>query len=237
MADAAITFGATDVFNLAALNASFVAQSSSNDNQSTFATLVGADGDTDLYSGAFDEQNQVSCTYRWAALTGLNTELTVGDLNVGAVLNGFLVTSITFNTTNEDFIEIVVEGHNHDDNVHVDAAMNEYDIPAGVIAQLTGAFGAVDFFNNESATICCQSGTYTLSAEHVDVNDCVGDHFAGHTFKGIENASVDYVGATPAGAVAAGADPAWNVTSINSGTGNEEFNSSTITAERSVTRV
>ena len=237
MADAAITFGATDIFDLASLNANFVAQGSSNDDQATFATIEGADGDTDLYSGAFDEQNRVTGTYKWAATSGLNTELTVGDFTVGAVLNGYHVDSITFNTSNEDFIEIVVEGHNHDDNVHADGDLNEYSIPAGIISLLTGAFGGVDFFGNEGATTACQRSSYTISAEHNDVNDCVGDHFAGHTFKGLESASVDYVGDTPAGANLTVPDTVvWNVTSINANTSNEEFNTSTVTAERQVTR-
>lgn len=236
MADAAITFGATDIFDLAALNTNFVAQSSSNDDQSTYATIVGADGDVDVRSSAFDEQNRVTGTYKWAATSGLNTELALNELRVGSVHNGYLIDSITFNTSNEDFVEIVIEGHNHDDNAHADTEHNEYSFPAGVVAQLTGAFGGVDFFNNESSTIACQSSSYTLSAEHVDVNDCTGDHFAGETFKGIESATVDYVGDTPSGATAGGMDAAWNVTSINASTGNEEFNTSTVSAERDLTR-
>ena len=234
MADAAVDFSPTDIFDLSTISASFQVQSSSDVDTNSYAQVNKADGDNCTESGAFDERNEVSAVYRWCASTGLESGTTgMGAFGVGDVRNSFLITQIQLDTSNEDYPTITVTGHQHDDNPHT--SQNVYDWPAGMLALMTGAFGCYDFINKDSATAACQSETLTMVAEHVDVLDATGDHFAGHTFRGRIDISCTHVGAV-SGADASGGDAAWAVDTQESTGSNETFDTTVTNAHIWVTR-
>jgi hypothetical protein len=153
---------------------------------------------------------------------------------VGSVENTIHIDSITISTTYNDYPTITISGHNHAGNAHTDNR-TEYAPYSSVITALTGAVGAYDFFGKASATVCATESNYTLSCTHVDVECGTGNHFVGNNILGIEEASVTYVGDswTPRTSPAVSG---WTVTSADSTDSNQEFDTSTITATKLVTR-
>lgn len=231
MADAAVNFGANDIFGL---GGSFVAQTATNNDNDRYAEMRKADGDNSRESGAFDGRDDATATYKFSADVGLGAALP----DIGSVSNGYVIETVSIEMSNEDFPTINITGHKHDVNSHVDGTLPEYSIPAGTAALITGAFGVYDLGANAGATTACQSGTYEITAEHIDVLDCDGDHFAGTGFHGMETLNMTYVSSAGnvTGFTKAGADPDWVTDSVEETESNETFDTVTVTGHRYVTR-
>lgn len=211
MADATVTFTASDLFSL---GSNFIAQSSNDVDTNSYAQINKADGDNNSESNAFDLRNEYTCVYRWSAATGLGAALP----DVGSVTGTKLVTQVQIDMSNDDFPTITITGHQHDAATHT--SQNVYALPSAMQTLITGAFGAYDIFVKDSSTAACQSETLTFSAEHIDALDCSGAHFAGHTFRGMMTGSATHVGAVTGVATTNGA---FVIDTQDSTTSNEGF--------------
>ena len=238
MSDGNINFGGFDIFGLSDSTANptygdarWLPQSSSNDDQASFAVKQDINGDEVARSAAFDNKNEVSGSYKWNDVTGLGAALP----KIGDISNSYITTGVTVSSSNDDFPSIEFTGHQHDTNVHdTTAARNLYSWPADVTSQLTGAFGAYDILvaSNDTSAAAVASSSVTFECDHADVNNASGEHLAGENYNGRMSCSVTYNGAPDEVDTAAN----WNITSNNSSRENTGFETVAYSAERGITQ-
>lgn len=224
MADAAVYIEASDVFGLAG---SFLPQSASRSTELAHAKMKSSNGDYHKFSGTFNSVENVSVVYKFNSDGGLGNNLPA----VGSVENGYIVTSVSVSTTFDDYPEITVEGHQHAVNAHTDNR-NEYSIPDDMKSILTGAVGAYDFSGLASDPTCVQTSTYTLAVNHVDAECGTGNHWVGQNVEGMESMEVNFIGLNTTYVL--GDD--WVITGYTADDSNDDFDTSSISAERLVLR-
>ena len=224
MADIAINLEASDIFGL---GGSFVPQSTTATTTQQHAEMIKANGDYQKFSSVFDVLDSVTGNYKFNADAGLGAALTS---LCGSVSNSILITSVRVDTVNIEYPTIVVTGHNHEANLH--SAGNVYDIPADMVAILTGAYGAYDFGVLSSALITCIRSSYEIRCEHIDQNDATGDHWVGTNVKGMEEISQEFSGNITSPPTIAG----WTVETSDLNDSNEEHDTSSFSAIRTVAR-
>jgi hypothetical protein len=244
MADATINFGASDTatFNLSDSintdygNALFICQSSSDDDQASYATVSSVNGDELQRSAGFDNKNEVSATYKWNSTSGLGSALP----KVGAIQGSAVVTSINVDSTNDDFPTITISGHLHDTNSHDTVANTPatFSWPSStpdVVSVITGAFGAYDFLvvsDTGSSGAAVASSSVTFECDHEDVNGALGEHLAGENYNGRLSVSQTCNGQPDAVDTASN----WNITSDNASRENTGFETVAYSAEIGVAR-
>jgi hypothetical protein len=223
MSDQNVNFTASDTLSLAG---NFLPQNTNTETAWSYAEMVKANGDFQKFSDTFNGIITVNLVYKYNADTGLGAALP----KVGQVKNGYLIDSITVETSYNDYPTITFVAHNHFENAHADDR-NQYSVSASIISLLTGALGAYDFAGLAADEVCAQSSTYTLSANHIDAECSGGDHWVGQSVKGQESITITYIGA-----VASTTISGWTVTNYNYDDSNEAFDTSSITAIRTVAR-
>ena len=224
MADAAVTITASDAFGLGGL---WIPTDTSISTDWTYASMKSADGDFLKFSDTFDEITTVTTNYHFNADVGLGAAIP----NLGSVEGGWLITDIAIASTHDDYPVITLTGHNHGENPHIDDR-NEYALTADMIAIITGAKQAYDLAGLAGAAVCATGSTLTMSLNHIDANCDEGDHFVGQNIEAMESMSVDYVGEVGAVVIAD-----WTNTNITINDSDGDFDSSTVTADRLLTRV
>ncbi len=224
MADIAINLEASDIFSL---GGSFVAQSTTATVSQAHAEMIKANGDYQKFSSVFDVLTSVTGNYKFSADEGLGTALAA---LCGSVSNSYMITSVRVDTVNVEFPSIVVTGHQHTNNAH--AAGNAYAVPADMIAILTGAYGAYDFGDLESATITTIRSSYEIRLEHIDQADSTGNHWVGTNVKGLEELTQEFSGNIASPPAIAG----WTVETSDLNDSNEEHDTSSVSAIRIVAR-
>ena len=226
MADNQPTIAASDLFTLGGF---FIPQNSTLTDENSFAEMVKANGDTEKFSSAFDDITTAVVEYRFNADTGLGAALP----NIGDLGNVYHITELVVETSWENYPVIRITGHNHDNNAHIDDR-NEYAIPTEIASILTGAQGAYDFSGNAENTVSCiQSSTFTLSADHVDANCNTGEHFVGQLIHARAETVDNYVGISVS---VAALSASWRIESFEQSDSNTEFDTSTFTQFRGVSR-
>ena len=215
---------ATDLFSL---GADFKEQNSSNDDQATLAQAQGANGDN-CANQLHGEMNVVTGNYIYTGATAFwpDTAGVVLMPRPGQIRNSWMITSVAIGYTQNNWPTVAVTGHNHDTNAHdTDLAVYSPSIALGA------GFGCPDLLTNTAAaTSQAVSESYTLAADHVEADNAVGDHFAGATLNGKETLSSEYVG-TPTLT-----DTGWYLTSSPAGDSNTEFDTTSVSYEKPVTR-
>ena len=226
MADATIAKNATDIF---ALGGNFRAQSSSTDNEDNQTVPVhDADGDVSCETAAFGDKLSVTSELKYCG-SALGTDLPA----IGSVSGGYVIESIAIATSATETPTISISGHNHTANAHA-TGLASYDWPAAIIAELdaiVGKKGAVDFFDNDGASVATQSSTITGSCQHIDTEDSDGDHLAGDNYEGKIEVTQEFVGI-----VSAITDAAFQIDSNSGSDGNTELDTSSITGHIYLTR-
>jgi len=224
MADKGVSLEATDVFSLGGF---FIAQNSDTSGAQEYDPLIKADGDFNDFSDVFNNITTVTVNYKFGAATGLGAAMP----EAGAVSNGYLITEWTVNSVQNSRPSIDVTGHNHAVNAHIDDR-NTYAASAAIKTLLTGALGAYDFAGLSGDEVCVLSSTYTLSLNHIDLECDQGDHWVGQNIQGIERCVVNFTGLNETFTIAD-----WTVTGYQAaGDSNQEFDVSSISFERLVTR-
>ena len=222
MSDIAVGgIAATDIL---ALGGDWHPQTQNLDSQLTRESAKGATGD-EVASASHGAKTQGSVTYIYTGAGTLGI-IDMSGLAIGKVLGGQAVDSITAAFSNNTWPTFTIGYHNHTANEHADGSMVEItptvDLPAG--------FGCADLFTNAGATSSCVSASYTLSAEHKDVDDSDGNHLAGDYFGATETVTAQYYGVptlTTTGFV---------VTSSNASDSNADFDQVNISATRGIAR-
>jgi hypothetical protein len=197
MTDKAVTFGATDGFGTIA---GWELQSSSGQLGYDRATALNATGDNEAVQ-LFNAKTEVSATYKCVS----NTNTIPADL--GAIVNGYVLTGIDINTTAEDYATMTLTGHNHAANAHASGLRT---CTHGIT--LAACFGATDFLGGTAGdagdAAAPQSGSISIKCDHVDENDATGGHFCGENHNAVIEAKTTWLG-SPAVTAAKG----WDVTS------------------------
>lgn len=145
-----------------------------------------------IVSTTFDDVEEVSTTYKAAA----NATPTV-PATLGAVINGYTLTSITLNTTADDYVEMTLSGHKHVDGTHGTVRTVSHGIT------LDSYFGASGFGVAATESSGLFSSTCTISCQHTDVPGATGNTIVGENY----DATIE-VEVTATGTIATGALPA-----------------------------
>lgn len=224
MTDKAVSMEASDILSL---GSSFIPQNTAKATTQEFAPMLKANGDFQKNSAVFNVLDSITVPYTWSIVTGLGAALE--DL-LGSISGGYAITGIRVETAYNAYPLMNFTAHNHGANAHITLPL--YKIPADMIALLTGEYGAYDFLGKAAADVCTQRATYEIACEHIDAECSGGDHWVGTNVKGREEATGEYIGEVVTPDTVAG----WTVTAYNVNDSNEEFDSSSITAERIVAR-
>ena len=171
-------------------------QTGSNPNTSEQrASALGQHGDEIRWQG-YGRQTALAATFVAVKASGL---LTVP--NVGLVVGGVHIDSLSVAYTNTGFPTLTLNGHRHDSgNSHT--ACRQYKptvrLPAvfGCPRELamTGATPENVFALTPQAEIDTRSVTYTLTTNHVDEMDREGGHLAEDNYDGSETLAVELTG-------------------------------------------
>tara|TARA_R110000851_G_scaffold38116_3_gene98005 strand:- start:58 stop:729 length:672 start_codon:yes stop_codon:yes gene_type:complete len=218
MSDKNVDLGATDLFGL---GGSFHAQSSSTDPFSTEDVALSSIGDVSC-SNVHNSGTDYSASYRYCGTNmvgGLGAILT----GFGAVNNGILVTGIDVTFSVGAQPEISITGHNHTTNPHAGTnAANSFDVSGAFSG---GSLGVVTVGTQANTNAEATGSSFSFSLNHIDVESTTG-HWVGESITARCDASVDYVG------VASVTAAAWDQLLTATSDGNEEIDTSSVTAHK-----
>jgi len=100
--------------------------------------------------------------------------------NIGQYLNGFILTSLSVNTSATAKATMSLSGHNHLTNSHADGGCRT---ASHNLAQGINAFGATDFLGGTAGSNAdVFSGSVTIQVEHQDEPNNVGNHLSGENY-------------------------------------------------------
>lgn len=153
----------------------------------TVQTAVALNKNGDCFAKQeYDAKSEISCTYK-GNVSGLALPA------VGELKNGYHIDSYTVTWTQNDFCQLVVNGHKHIGG-KPDKDCRTY---VGSI-QTAGGFGCPDalgpFELSADAEIGVRTFTYTVQANHVDELQGNGTHLAGDNYDGTEQLNVELTG-------------------------------------------
>lgn len=180
MTDIAITFGASEGFGAIA---GWEAQNTSKPKTNQRASALGKVGD-EKASALFDEKTEVTSTYK--CISDTNTI----PANIGDIVNSYVLTGISIQTSAEDFATMTLTGHNHTENPH----SAQKKVAHGIT--LAKCFGCTDFTGDDAgATDSPISSSCDITCEHADQNDFEGNHLAGQNYNAKIEVKTTYAGA------------------------------------------
>ena len=220
MADKVVAFGASDGFG--ALVGWELQGSGSGVISDRAAVLDDTGNEAD--SILFNERTEGSSTYQ----SNLSGSAPTIPASIGALVNGLVLTSISLSTTQNGHVTMTLTGHNHTENAHA-AEPALASVAHGVT--LDDGFGVTDFFGGTAGDNAAPiSSNLTISCEHADVQDEVGDHFVGENYNPRMSGSVQW-----AGVPTSTDDASWDVTTKTTDTGNVNFITTTVNGEKALT--
>ena len=164
----AATFGASGL-GFGALSG-WAIQDSSADDENKRANVLDENGD-EATSNVYDDTTQVTTTYKASGQAGGGSP---NIPNIGAIVNGIVVTSISLSTDSEDFATMTLTGHVHIGGDHGTLKEKDHGIT------LDDAFGASAFGVSGGDSV--RSGDCTITCEHIDVPGENGDTVAGENY-------------------------------------------------------
>lgn len=194
MSDAAVGFGATDLFNL---GANFKCQNSNSEETSEVLSFADANG----HGAMLDNCNTTTrhkASYTYSG-TDLATDLAI---NIAKVHNSILVDKVSIRCQAKQPATIDIEGHQHSNNAHA-ASVTPGDFD-GYDMDLSALIGAAFAGKHIPATLpmansaddaACIGLTLDFSAEHADVENEDGDHHFGRSHSGVLQVTEEFVGA------------------------------------------
>ena len=218
MSDKNVDLGATNLFSL---GTSFHAQSSSTDPFSSEELALASDGDVSC-SNVHNSGTDYSASYRYCG-TNMVSDLGSVLTEFGGVNNGKLVTAIDFTFSVGAQPEISITGHNHTTNPHAGTnAANVFNVSGAFSG---GSLGVVTVGTQANTNAEATGSSFSFSLNHIDVESNTG-HWVGESITARCDASIDYVG------VASVTAAAWNQLLTASRDGNEEIDTSSVTAHK-----
>lgn len=213
MAEPTITFGASNGFG------SFAGWDLVSDSATQVddrATTLDADGN-EAASTTYNGRIEYTSTYR------CNNNTNTVPATIGALENSRVLTQIQIKTSNTDYAEMTLTGHQHDANAHADTLHQ-----AAHSITVSAAFGAQDFLGGTAGdNAAVASGEVTIAVEHDDIEGATGGHLIGENYHGTIKATTTWSG-VPTTAVGAG----WDTTSVESPVSNTGFAQTVAAAEK-----
>ena len=182
MADKAVEFGASEGFG------AFAGWKSLGTTKNTTKQRAVAHDDSgeEAASNMHDEKEEVTSKYE------CNSDTNTIPSELGALVNGYILTSIAIETSAEGPAQMTLTGHNHTENPHAASpalkkAAHEITVPK--------AFGVTDFLGDSDGTNdSAIASSVTISCDHADQNDGDGDHLVGENHGGKIEAKTTYCG-------------------------------------------
>lgn len=226
MAIKAVSFTASDILGLAS---NFIPHNTRKNTTQQHVNMHKANGDIQKKSSPFNQVDNIIVPYRWSEDTGLGIALT----SAGSVQNSYIVTGIRIETNDGDYPMINFAAHAHDVNSEAtDDGLAVYDIPADMIAILTGAFGAYDFAGKEAANVQCRRSVYEITIDHRDRGGNDGNHWTAYNRSCEERIECEYTDDIATPTTLAG----WTVEGADDNDDNDDWDNSRIVAVRAVAR-
>ena len=224
MADLQQCFGATDLFNMESISSDFHAQDSSTNHSVDRVEVRGKSGGVACTADDINGRTEYSATYKYCGST-LGTHIDSILATFGAVRDSKLIDRVTINTTANDYPQIVINGHNHDENSHsaITNSPQTYD-GSGIVVH-TGGVGAVDWFDLGEVGSCIASSSIVFSLDHQDFVCNAGDHGMGVSMAATAEGSVEYVGSVDESGLTG-----WTYISSDASDSNRDVCKETITA-------
>lgn len=183
------------------------------------ANAIGEIGN-EVASQLYSEQTNVTASFVAAALTAPTIPATLG-----AVVNGYILTSIQVSTDREGFATMTLTGHNHTANAHT---TGEKSVAHGIT--LTSGFGAQDFMGGTpGSNASVKGGSITIECQHADENDNAGEHLVGENYTPMITAETEWVGVP-----SAAAESGWDVTSKPNPTSNTAFETYSVSGTKAL---
>jgi hypothetical protein len=185
MADATITFGASQVFGDLS---GWSEQNTSLNKTSQRASVLGLTGN-EVAGKLYDEKTEASASYQ-ANVDGSAPSL---PANIGALLNSaYILTGISVSTNWNAHVSMDLTGHNHTDNAH--AASPALNSVAHSIT-LTDGFGSTDFLGGTAGdNASVESSTIEITCQHEDKNQGDGKHLVGENYNPMITTTVTWTG-------------------------------------------
>lgn len=172
-------------------------------------------------SKLYDEKDEVTASFISASSSVAPTIPPV----IGAVLNGYILTSIQVSTTRDGMPTMTLTGHQHAANPHDGS---EKKIAHGIT--IASGFGAQDFMSGTAgANASVRSGSITIECQHADETDADGDHLVGENYTPMITAETEWTG-VPTTPAATG----WDVTSKPNPTVNTGFESYSVSGTKAL---
>lgn len=153
-------------------------------NTKQYSVVLNKEGDF-LAGHDYDKRREVSCTYKANASGAVIP-------NAGAIKNGFHIDSITVTFSQNDFVQMTINGHAHIGG-KPDSNCRQYAPTIGTV----GGFGcpsSIGPFDVGEQAVGVRTITYTLQCNHVDELQGDGSHFAGDNYDGTETLAIDLTG-------------------------------------------
>lgn len=182
MGDKVIDYGASEGFGAFA---GWESQGTTDSKGQTRAVALDDQGE-EAASQLHDEKQEVTSRYV------CNNDTNTIPAEIGALVNGLILTSIAIRTSPDGFAEMTLTGHNHTENAHAESPALKKAAHGITLAK---AFGVTDFLGDSDGTNdSAISGEVTISCEHADQNDGDGDHLVGENHGGKIDAKTEWCG-------------------------------------------
>lgn len=220
------TITAQDYF---AAPAAFHAQNSNTEETKSQAVVVAANGDY-ACSREFDDGDAYMSEYKYCnAVPDIDTDMTTWVTTFGDVFDSKVMTELRVHFEAGEPATGTIDGHQHDANPHVDAALDTFDC-SGIIPASSGV--GVPTLITVAGTVSPVSADLTINANHVDKPGADGSHFHGQNVGPCKvSLSVQYEGQV-SGTTAGN----WLNIIVTKSDDNQDTPTSTVTCEQYVDR-
>lgn len=202
-------------------------QTVNNAHSNERAQALKSDGD-ELKARTFGSRHTLSCDYVIAAVRAILPKC-------GQIIDGSHIDTIKITFSQNDFVRLSVSCHKHGNGSHSEC--RTYSPSADIQGLLEVIdFGCPDTIpgivmttvdDEGNAVVGIRSVTYTLTVNHIDENDRVGEFLAAQNHDGTETIEVEFTSA-----VAPQAAEGWTLTN----SANDKSNTAAETHSISVTR-
>lgn len=142
--------------------------------------------------------------------------------NLGATVDGYVVTSIKISTSNTGYATLDITAHKHTDGTPGQTAAT------GFAALITAAYGALNLAGSTGASGTLNSSTIEATCQHAEAKGATGDNVAGENYDAMMTCTQTYID----GGVM---DTTWDVTDVSNAETNTGYQVKTITGTKSLT--
>jgi hypothetical protein len=204
----AAVFGLTGKISTG-VGASWIRQSSNPSTTVQRAQALGATGQ-EVAKQLYD--STLAVTETWVAKDVV--DLAIPD--IGAVVDDYVLTSISVATSNTGFAILSITGHKHTDGTPI------YTAATGFAALVTSAFGALELSGGSGVL---NSSSIEATLQHAEAKGANGDNIAGENYNCMMTVNETFIDAGALGGT-------WDVTNTSTNETNTGYQVKTITGTK-----